>query len=242
MSSSGSGSNTPDFSNSDLDLKKGFALVGIVLLFLCCLVVCRFGCNLCIDVVILRDNGSLIRALSEIRRWFFPRWHPRVVIVDLPTTTTPASSPGPEAELELVNMDRLLSGLTPKQKQELLASILTSKIASEQDMEDWKAQCEHTPVIPHGNEAEQEDKEELTEIASSSQAGIICPICIHDIDIGNHVVLLSACDHMFHRDCLSQWLSTHTRDCPYCRTEIITQEMLDEAYRIRNNSTSNPQQ
>jgi hypothetical protein len=62
---------------------------------------------------------------------------------------------------------------------------------------------------------------------------MVCPICINEIEVGNHVVSVPGCDHKFHKGCLSQWLSTHTRDCPYCRAEIISQEMLDEAYRLR---------
>ena len=41
------------------------------------------------------------------------------------------------------------------------------------------------------------------------------------------------CHHVFHQQCLSAWLSTHSRICPYCRGEIITQQMLNDAHQTR---------
>jgi Ring finger domain len=65
------------------------------------------------------------------------------------------------------------------------------------------------------------------------QSTLICPICIHEIQKGDDVCYSGFCHHVFHRDCLSAWLSTHSRICPYCRGEIITQEMLAEAHQTR---------
>jgi hypothetical protein len=125
--SSNTGATPPDLATADLDLKKGFAVVGIVVAFMLAMVVLRFGCVLFIDVAILGESAdSLIRPLSEIRRCIFPWWHPRTQPQDL-------SSPQENSrnnETELVNMDRLLMGLTPQQKQELLSSILASKVSS----------------------------------------------------------------------------------------------------------------
>jgi hypothetical protein len=125
--SANSGGLTPDFSESDVDIKKGFGIVGIVFLFLMTLVILRLGCNFFIDVVILRDNESLIRAASQLRRVSYPWWHPRTQPQGAPAVPTPSS---PTSTTELVSMDRLLMGLTPQQKQELLASILMSKVSA----------------------------------------------------------------------------------------------------------------
>lgn len=62
---------------------------------------------------------------------------------------------------------------------------------------------------------------------------LVCPICIHSINKGDTVSTTGFCHHVFHHDCLSAWLSTHSRICPYCRREILTQEMLNEANRIK---------
>jgi hypothetical protein len=113
---------TPDFASADVDLKKGFAVIGIVLAFLLALVVLRFGCIVFIDIVILQDSDSLVRTLSEIRRYLLPWSHPRTQPHDM---SSPHSAMTNEAEL--VTMDKLLTGLTPQQKQELLSSLLASK-------------------------------------------------------------------------------------------------------------------
>ncbi|KAF0743248.1 hypothetical protein AaE_008561 [Aphanomyces astaci] len=45
-----------------------------------------------------------------------------------------------------------------------------------------------------------------------------CVICQVDIGIGVHVVQMP-CQHIFHPDCLKQWLDIRN-SCPICRTEI----------------------
>jgi hypothetical protein len=143
MSSSNSGGvgGFSSSSSSDVDVKKGMGIIGMVLAFLIFLVILRFGCNIFIDVAVLRDSDSLGRTVSEIRRCLFPWWHPRTQPQDLsslsPTTRNQERNSrnnnnnytiDGRRESELVNMDQLLMGLTPPQKQELVASILTSKV------------------------------------------------------------------------------------------------------------------
>jgi Na+-transporting methylmalonyl-CoA/oxaloacetate decarboxylase gamma subunit len=107
----------------DIDIEKGFMVVGIVILFLIFLVILRYGCNICIDIVILQDSASFMRTVSDIRRRFVPWYHPRTQ----PQQAMPTSA-DVESGQELINMDRILTGLTPQQKKDLLASILTTKV------------------------------------------------------------------------------------------------------------------
>ena len=107
----------------DVDIKKAFSIVGIVVLFFMFLVILRYGCIIFIDVVILRDSASLMRTLSDLRRKFVPWYHPRTQ----PQGATQGSA-DVESGQELISMDRILSGLTPQQKKDLLASILTTKV------------------------------------------------------------------------------------------------------------------
>jgi hypothetical protein len=139
MSTSGS-TGVPSSSmvdTSGVDFKTAFMLWGIVMAFLVVLVVLRIGCNVCIDIVILRDSDSLLKTLSELRRAIFPNWHPRTQPQDIRSAQpqgglTNRSSRDVEGGgnngVELMNMDRVLSGLTPKQKQDLLVSVLPSKV------------------------------------------------------------------------------------------------------------------
>lgn len=93
-------------------------------------------------------------------------------------------------------------------------------------MDRWLAQD-----IGSGSDAGESQND--IEARSNDIASPMCPICIHEIEPSQNVISLPSCNHRFHSRCLVQWLCTHTRDCPYCRTEIITQEMLERAYRQR---------
>ena len=110
---------------SQFDFRKGLAVIGVCIAFLATLVVLRFGCNIFIDLAVLQDSGSLIRALSEIRRKLIPWWHPRTQ----PQQSSSQIITSPASADELINMDRVLAGLTPHQKKELIGSILTTKVS-----------------------------------------------------------------------------------------------------------------
>jgi hypothetical protein len=79
------------------------------------------------------------------------------------------------------------------------------------------------------------DLEKGTPTPTQLQQRRCCPICLHDIVVGDIICVSKVChnNHIFHRQCLSTWLSTHSRICPYCRQEIITQDMINTAHRIK---------
>jgi len=55
-----------------------------------------------------------------------------------------------------------------------------------------------------------------------------CRICLEKfsvVDNGNPVKILS-CPHLFHRDCLTQWLVS-SRTCPICRAVVFPSELID---------------
>mmetsp|Transcript_3066 Transcript_3066/g.6931 ORF Transcript_3066/g.6931 Transcript_3066/m.6931 type:complete len:364 (-) Transcript_3066:3992-5083(-) len=301
-------------SYEDNDAKRGMIIVSIVLLFLFCMIVLRFGLNLLIDLCILRDGESLVRTASEIRRFFCPCWHPRTTSATgniEATTTTRSSSNANINNGETVTMEMLLSGLSLKQKQQVIESIVPCTTATGQDMARWKKQSGFVPsqdqvqnepqsksdsndtsvvnetglhldknggdgnyqstnervgegrsesttdskqVITkrqklHCNENENESEssdhchvhenrgqckhQHQQQQDQHQQQGLICPICIHEIQDGDKVCYSEFCHHVFHQDCLSAWFSTYSRICPYCRRELITQQMLDDAHRIR---------
>ena len=50
--------------------------------------------------------------------------------------------------------------------------------------------------------------------------GIDCSICYEGIDVRDRpAYMLAPCDHIFHRDCLVQWMDVKM-ECPICRTEL----------------------
>jgi hypothetical protein len=51
-------------------------------------------------------------------------------------------------------------------------------------------------------------------------ASIDCVICYNGIDVRNRRgYMLAPCDHLFHRECLVQWMEVKM-ECPICRTEL----------------------
>jgi hypothetical protein len=114
--------------NDNDDILRGLVLVATILLFLFCLVALRLFCNVFIDVIILGDGRSLMRSLSELRRSIFPSWHPRTQPDDSTQHGGGRNQEGNNATTELIDMESLLSGLTPSQKQQLLESIVNSKV------------------------------------------------------------------------------------------------------------------
>jgi hypothetical protein len=47
----------------------------------------------------------------------------------------------------------------------------------------------------------------------------ICTICLDDFEKTCKVKVLS-CNHCFHKDCITEWLTKETYTCPICRNEI----------------------
>ena len=50
-----------------------------------------------------------------------------------------------------------------------------------------------------------------------------CAICLENFDSSSDVKQLPLCHHIFHQNCLTEWLRHH-RYCPMCRTNLSTNE------------------
>lgn len=46
-----------------------------------------------------------------------------------------------------------------------------------------------------------------------------CSICCQNFDIGNNMVRMPDCGHIYHADCINRWLKIKV-NCPYCRTNV----------------------
>jgi hypothetical protein len=64
-----------------------------------------------------------------------------------------------------------------------------------------------------------------------------CPVCQDDFNAEEQLFKLE-CKHIFHKKCLSEWLSRHNT-CPLCRHELLTddpeyeEKKLDEKNKSR---------
>jgi len=53
-----------------------------------------------------------------------------------------------------------------------------------------------------------------------------CAICQEDMEVGNEIVFMPACDHGFHNECMQRWLKLQNW-CPVCRSQIVKAETLE---------------
>jgi hypothetical protein len=58
-----------------------------------------------------------------------------------------------------------------------------------------------------------------------------CSICLGDFNLSD-ILLQLTCKHIYHRECLLQWLQTHYR-CPYCRFLVYQQPVTPHIFLIR---------
>ena len=132
-------------------------------------------------------------------------------------------------------MDKLLEGLTQPQKKQLLASLLEMKRKQrikDDDHEDPDQMCFSVEADAQAPSSDSHSP------VGSRKTTTTCSICIHTVGDADAdtAVTLQACNHVFHKDCLAEWLSHGQQHCPYCRTDVIySPDMMDEAYRLRGN-------
>eukprot|EP00934_Nitzschia_sp_Nitz4_P000416 Nitzschia sp. Nitz4//scaffold1_size375055//204096//204949//NITZ4_000280-RA/size375055-augustus-gene-0.678-mRNA-1//1//CDS//3329541057//416//frame0 len=220
------------------EVSLALQLIAIIFAFIGFLVVLRVIVNLLIDIAMAGDLYPFWQLLSKLRRFLCPWLSPRTQPQGAGTVTpSPASNLG----MNTVSMDRLLAGMTYSQKEACLAAILPSQVATKEELERWKTDNERQMhSIPSSTSSMAETGAPLPRIieqeegtSSSQDHALLCSICIHDMEPGQKVVILPMCKHRFHSQCLAQWLCTHTRECPYCRSHVFTQEQLDQAYEMR---------
>ncbi|KAB8073825.1 hypothetical protein BDV29DRAFT_174807 [Aspergillus leporis] len=50
-----------------------------------------------------------------------------------------------------------------------------------------------------------------------------CLICLSDYEAAEELRQLTKCTHVFHRDCIDQWLTTGRNSCPLCRSQGVAE-------------------
>ncbi|RAL11589.1 RING-H2 finger protein [Aspergillus homomorphus CBS 101889] len=50
-----------------------------------------------------------------------------------------------------------------------------------------------------------------------------CLICLSDYEVADELRQLNKCEHLFHRDCIDQWLTTGRNSCPLCRGQGVAE-------------------
>ena len=56
-----------------------------------------------------------------------------------------------------------------------------------------------------------------------------CTFCLDEYEVGDHVVWSNLeCQHVFHKECLMQWLSKGKKRCPICRHWFVPGTKIDD--------------
>ncbi|CAG8884068.1 unnamed protein product [Penicillium nalgiovense] len=70
------------------------------------------------------------------------------------------------------------------------------------------------------------------------QDGERCLICLSDYEVAEEVRELGKCKHVFHKDCIDQWLTTGRNSCPLCRGQGVNETPRNDSNT--HNPPSNP--
>ena len=89
--------------------------------------------------------------------------------------------------------------------------ILTSKILTKADLQERKVTAKHKR--PNTNT-------HADDLESVSSHTLMCSICLRELHEGD-CAYIGPCYHIFHKECMFQWVESSGRDCPNCRSEII---------------------
>jgi len=85
-------------------------------------------------------------------------------------------------------------------------------------------------LAQHSKPSEMPSSSSLDDASNSTHNTIstlehVCPICLGDYEKGTMLFTSRNCKHIFHGDCILEWLTKHD-ECPICREKIVTQEEM----------------
>uniref|UniRef100_A0A7S3L2S4 RING-type domain-containing protein n=1 Tax=Amphora coffeiformis TaxID=265554 RepID=A0A7S3L2S4_9STRA len=179
-------------SQNNMGTREAFIIGAALIAMLVFLAALRFCCNSFIDIVILDNAEVFCRPFAESFRWAFPRWHVRTQPATANTTTT---------SVEIPNGNQTTS----------FPIALTSKILTKADLQEHRATNHKRPNHHHHH---------ADDVESVSSHTLMCSICLRELHEGD-CAYIGPCDHIFHKECMFQWVESSGRDCPNCRSEII---------------------
>jgi len=66
------------------------------------------------------------------------------------------------------------------------------------------------------------------DISIASEESEVCAICICPYEEGDIRIFSKRCPHVFHKECILEWLVKCHNECPCCRKEMVTKSELKE--------------
>mmetsp|Transcript_17541 Transcript_17541/g.24179 ORF Transcript_17541/g.24179 Transcript_17541/m.24179 type:complete len:230 (-) Transcript_17541:16-705(-) len=119
--------------------------------------------------------------------------------------------------------------LSVEERNALLDVITPKKVITEDMVSTREVQSSNEEVSFKDEQcvATHTKDEKLTHDVEKCESDSTCVICLSPYEVGDNIVTTRNCSHVFHRECISQWLQKSV-ECPYCRTELVSkEEMLD---------------
>ena len=94
-----------------------------------------------------------------------------------------------------------------------------------EDTEDEEQEHQALDSLPAGLCARRRSTES-DESSINSVDHDVCPICLGSYKEGNMLFASKHCAHIFHGDCILEWLTNRREDCPICRVQMVTEEEM----------------
>ena len=65
----------------------------------------------------------------------------------------------------------------------------------------------------------EEEKNKLNKVILENNLDKCCSVCMDELVKDNEVIILP-CEHIFHTNCIEEWLSKYNYNCPVCKKEV----------------------
>lgn len=62
-------------------------------------------------------------------------------------------------------------------------------------------------------------------IFESNSESESCAICLEELERGDEIRVLRRCMHVFHKECIDEWLPNRSVMCPICRTRAVDHDI-----------------
>lgn len=212
-----------DSSDDDHKTKEALLIIAAVVALMIGMVILRFGTNLLIDCCILHEHE---RARTDLIRSLCPWYHRR-------TQPTSDSSNDDEQRIAMHSVEAVPYGI---RKERLMNALPLFHLSAEAIKEfEVKGHPQHSQRISIKVEGmHSEAEEEVENCPRSNSSAMICSICIHDLIPGDSLFKTPHCHHLFHRNCICEWMASATSrnniECPNCRNNVITRTALNRIF------------
>eukprot|EP00816_Leptocylindrus_hargravesii_P001159 CAMPEP_0196816836 /NCGR_PEP_ID=MMETSP1362-20130617/57243_1 /TAXON_ID=163516 /ORGANISM="Leptocylindrus danicus, Strain CCMP1856" /LENGTH=214 /DNA_ID=CAMNT_0042194305 /DNA_START=69 /DNA_END=716 /DNA_ORIENTATION=- len=120
--------------------------------------------------------------------------------------------------------------LTNEERRAILSAALIKRALAPSDIDDILSQNSHNN--PSTTEHAVHSNAKNIARTSTHEDDVCCSICLTEFKVSEEVASSTHCTHMFHADCLLEWLAGHD-GCPICRENVVTvQEMQSVALEL----------